>query len=314
MRILFLLLMFSLIGLVKLQAQGCSTFECAYQSAERQLNKRNYELALNNLEDAEDLSANDTLKKNKVRALRKKIFEAIEKEKREAVLQRQRADEIALKAQEKFRAAKNLALYFMMHETNPTLAYRILEYNAQRHGDDEATTLNYSKEIVDTTEQFAKFSEVFKSDSGEITSLAFSPDGKQIGIGHSTGAVLLFDLSKDTVILNLSYTNSTVNEIVFSPDGKTMAFSFYKGGVVIWDLDTQKEIAKLDYSQAINSLAFSPDSRKLAIGAFNKNIYVFDFSKQKLINFATTREDVKSVAFSTDGKYILTACDNLFSD
>ena len=85
MKTLFLTLILSLFAFGELAAQGCSTFECALQAAEKQLKSRKYELALTNLDDAEDFAANDNNKKNKVRALRKKIFQAIEQEKQRAL-------------------------------------------------------------------------------------------------------------------------------------------------------------------------------------------------------------------------------------
>ena len=85
MKTLFLTLILSLFAFGELAAQGCSTFECAMQAAEKLLKNSNakdkYEKILANLDDADDFAGNDVQKKNQVKVLRKKALAAIQQEK-----------------------------------------------------------------------------------------------------------------------------------------------------------------------------------------------------------------------------------------
>lgn len=75
--------------LARLSAQQpCNTFDCAYQKAEQILKtstaKDKYEKVLANLDDAENFAGNDPVKKDKIRALQKRLFEETRSEKERA--------------------------------------------------------------------------------------------------------------------------------------------------------------------------------------------------------------------------------------
>ena len=88
-------------------AQPCNTFDCAFQKAERILQKSTgrdkYELVIANLNDAENLAGNDDAKKEKIRDLREQAFLAIQKEK-------DRADRQAAEAKRQTKIADSVAL------------------------------------------------------------------------------------------------------------------------------------------------------------------------------------------------------------
>ncbi len=89
-------------------AAQCNNFNCAYKEAQRLLNsseKDKYTKAMAYLDDAENFAGADKAQYEKVRALRKKAFVAIEKERKEAVEARLAAD----KAKEEALAEKTKA-------------------------------------------------------------------------------------------------------------------------------------------------------------------------------------------------------------
>jgi hypothetical protein len=79
----------------------CNTFDCAYKEAQRLLNsteKDKYTKAMAHLEDAENYAGADKAQYEKIRALRKKAFVAIEGERKAAVEARLAADKATERA------------------------------------------------------------------------------------------------------------------------------------------------------------------------------------------------------------------------
>jgi Skp family chaperone for outer membrane proteins len=75
----------------------CNTFDCAYKEAQRLLNsteKDKYTQAMAHLEDAENYAGADKAQYEKVRALRKKAFVAIEGERKAADKATERANSL----------------------------------------------------------------------------------------------------------------------------------------------------------------------------------------------------------------------------
>ncbi len=93
-------------------AQQCRDFDCAYREAQRLLDSKQdnkYTKAMAHLDDAEAFAGQDKAQNEKIRALRKKVFVAIEKERKEAVEARdeaRREREIAGAAERKAREAR----------------------------------------------------------------------------------------------------------------------------------------------------------------------------------------------------------------
>ena len=99
---LLITLIFCLQGLPGIAQQPCNTFDCAFQKAEQILKtstaKDKYEKVLANLDDAENFAGSDQGKRDKIRALRKRAFDAIRGEKERADIEKERASKLAEEA------------------------------------------------------------------------------------------------------------------------------------------------------------------------------------------------------------------------
>ena len=120
----------------------------------------------------------------------------------------------------------------------------------------------------------------FSGHRGTVTSLAFSPNGKQAALlasGASDGTIKLWDVASGKTLATLKYEGGkdipTFAALVFSPDGRLLASEaddWYNTVVKLWDVATGESIATLSGSAPVS---FSPDGRLLASGSEIETIW-----------------------------------------
>ena len=90
---------------------------------------------------------------------------------------------------------------------------------------------------------------------GEVTSLAFSPDGQVLAIG-SFGKIVLFDILTEGSFATLQLTElwwAPVTDIIFSRDGKTLLIGA-EDQVQYWDMESRMAINKFKFPSQQNDV------------------------------------------------------------
>lgn len=148
---------------------------------------------------------------------------------------------------------------------------------------------------------------------GDISALAFSPDGKTLISGHHGGAgILLWKVSDilDPEGTAIQFTGRKfglssgmkITGIAVSPNGKFLAAGSDKR-IILWNLKSQQQIKTLNgYDFEVSELVFSSDSKLLAAGDTVKTI-VWDVRKMEPIGAPFYGF---GFALSSDGRFLAT--------
>ena len=185
------------------------------------------------------------------------------------------------------------------------------------------------------------------SNSDNISSAVFSPDGKSVLIASADNMARLWDLAGNCVAVFSGHTEY-VNDAMFSPDGNYIITASNDATAKLWDLsgrclstlaghndyvfsavfssDSRRIItasndgtAKLwnlagiclqtlsGHSGYVSSAVFSPDSKTLLTASLDGTAKLWDQSGRCMVTFSGHTSYVSSALFSADGRFILTA-------
>lgn len=151
---------------------------------------------------------------------------------------------------------------------------------------------------------------------GEITALAFSPDGKWVASGSLDPAFPLGFMDMTTGgVIKVAQQFGPVSALAFSPESKDLAVGMTKGGLAVWSFTVSRSMpvkitANRDEGIAITSAAFSPDGQVLAYGRRDGAVVIWDRKAERAVVEFKGSSAVKAIAFSPDGRQLALGHDN----
>jgi WD40 repeat protein len=151
--------------------------------------------------------------------------------------------------------------------------------------------------------------------NGEVTAIAFSPDGKFLASAGKDHTVKIWDLENGHE--RVSYTGHTTSvwAIAFSPDGTAIASGAAEPDIRLWDPMTGKDQRTITGNGAyIYSLAYMPDGKYLVSGQARKELKdndllcIHEVDSGKLVRTTSDfRTKPHSLSFSPDGSLLAVA-------
>ncbi len=144
-----------------------------------------------------------------------------------------------------------------------------------------------------------------KGPHNEISSIAFSPDGKQVAasaVVHST--VFLWETATGKRLNERpAHEGGQIGRLSYSADGQTITSYCADGTVRQWDAATGRPLRRTEASQTGNhAAAVAPDGKSLASGAWGGQIRILDLAGKELHSWKAHEGWVTAVAYTPDGK------------
>ncbi|KAL4507408.1 hypothetical protein ABPG73_012096 [Tetrahymena malaccensis] len=178
-----------------------------------------------------------------------------------------------------------------------------------------AISLALKQIIINIESNFSELSNI-QGHAGQISSLAFSHDGKYLATCSSDKHVKIWDTIQNyKLIQSVQAHEKSINSIVFSPNDKLLG-TFDKNSCKIWNIEKEMQLVQeYTFEDDINSIKFSPDGvlfviATIGIYELNCNIYKTEQINQlyKKVTQQCDQEessvDYLQIAFSPDSKYL----------
>jgi WD40 repeat protein/tRNA A-37 threonylcarbamoyl transferase component Bud32 len=147
--------------------------------------------------------------------------------------------------------------------------------------------------------------------TGEVTGVAFSPDGTRLVTGSFDKTAIVWDARTGTRLLQLKGHSREVQCVAFSPDGTRIATGSWDNTAKLWDARSGALLLDLKrHTGMLWGVAFSPDGTRLVTGSPDQMAKVWDAQTGKPLLEVKDPAQVYGVAFSPDGTRFATAGTN----
>jgi RNA polymerase sigma factor (sigma-70 family) len=145
------------------------------------------------------------------------------------------------------------------------------------------------------------------ADDNAISDLAFSPDGRLLSSGESSGAVDIWDAIAGKKWCRVQCHPYHCSSVAFSPDGRILATASFRDKTIrLWEAwSGQARGSITGHTDWVESLAFSPDGL-LASASHDKTVRVWDLDTgEEMECFRGHDSVVGPLAFSSDGRRLI---------
>jgi len=137
----------------------------------------------------------------------------------------------------------------------------------------------------------------------QVSSVAFSPDGKSVLTGSYDYVARLWDTAGE-LVSEFKGHSSIITAAIFSPDGKSVLTGSWDYTMRLHKLDGTLIREFKGANGSISSAAVSPDGKFVLSGADDSTAILWDING-KIIQEFKLRGTISAVTFSPDGKYML---------
>jgi WD40 repeat protein len=123
-----------------------------------------------------------------------------------------------------------------------------------------------------------------------VSSLSFSPDGKQLVTSGEAGIARVWNTATGHLLLDLEGHTGAITGVDYSPDGRRIATSSVDGTARLWEAASGQALLTLrGHSSGVTSVAFYPDGKRLATSSFDGTVRIYALDIDDLLELARQR-------------------------
>ena len=129
--------------------------------------------------------------------------------------------------------------------------------------------------------------QILSGHSGEVSAVAWSPDGHHILTGSEDGTARIWDATTGENTLTLTHTD-WVMAVAWSPDGHHILTGSEDGTARIWDATTGENTLTLTHDSSVSAVAWSPDGHHILTGSPDGTTRIWDATTGEQVRFFIT--------------------------
>lgn len=154
----------------------------------------------------------------------------------------------------------------------------------------------------------ARTTREIQSVSRRIEAIAFTPDGKRMLAGDTSGTLSVWDLQSGRRLPDVTTQSGQVTAIAVASDGETVVAAWDTGIARVWNLASPTALCEtLHLDRHQRALETRPGTRQLLVVSEHDTAALWDVPDPSRLTPVLSKQHVTSVAFSADGERAMIA-------